>query len=91
MTQDDDIAGPVDRSRTPGGLPQEPVEDRPNVGTVRPEDYPDAAQSKTGGPPSGTQSPSSLDEEMEDERRNPGSASRTPGGSGDGHHNGGEA
>jgi hypothetical protein len=25
----------------PGGLPQEKVEDRPNVGTVRPEDYPE--------------------------------------------------
>jgi hypothetical protein len=25
---------------TPGGLPQEDVEDRPNVGTVTPEDYP---------------------------------------------------
>lgn len=26
---------------TPGGQPPEPVEDRPNVGTVRPEDYPE--------------------------------------------------
>ena len=27
-------------AETPGGEPQEPVEDRPNVWTVRPEDYP---------------------------------------------------
>lgn len=26
--------------RTPGGLPQQKVEDRPNVGTVKPDDYP---------------------------------------------------
>lgn len=26
--------------RTPGGLPQQKVEDRDNVGTVKPEDYP---------------------------------------------------
>lgn len=28
--------------RTRGGQPQEDVEDRPNVGTVKPEDYPAA-------------------------------------------------
>lgn len=27
--------------RTRGGQPQEDVEDRPNVGTVKPEDYPE--------------------------------------------------
>ncbi|MBO9574964.1 MAG: hypothetical protein J7494_04440 [Sphingobium sp.] len=27
--------------RTRGGLPPEKVEDRPNVGTVKPEDYPE--------------------------------------------------
>ncbi len=27
--------------RTRGGLPQEDVEDRPNVSTVKPEDYPE--------------------------------------------------
>jgi hypothetical protein len=30
-------------SRTSGGQPPEPVEDRPNVGQVKPEDYPDQA------------------------------------------------
>ncbi|KTR83776.1 hypothetical protein NS277_07365 [Novosphingobium barchaimii] len=29
-----------DASPTPGGQPPEKVEDRPNVGTVKPEDYP---------------------------------------------------
>jgi hypothetical protein len=29
-------------SQTPGGQPQEDVEDRPNVSTVTPEDYPPA-------------------------------------------------
>ena len=53
-----------DASETPGGLPQEPVEDRPNVGTVSPDDYPDA---KDGAQP--------LDEDKEYERRNPGSGS----------------
>lgn len=28
--------------RTRGGKPQEDVEDRPSVGTVKPEDYPEA-------------------------------------------------
>lgn len=27
-------------SPTPGGQPPEKVEDRPNIGTVKPEDYP---------------------------------------------------
>ena len=30
-----------DRGDAPGGLDQQPVEDRPNVGTVKPEDYPE--------------------------------------------------
>lgn len=29
-----------DARPTPGGQPPEKVEDRPNVGTVKPEDYP---------------------------------------------------
>ena len=84
-SQDDDRS--VDRSDSPGGLPPEPVEDRPNVGTVKPEDYPDRAESVPGGGAgSGAQSPPGLDEEKDDERRNPGSAHRTPseGPSGDG-------
>jgi hypothetical protein len=32
--------------RTRGGQPQEDVEDRPSVGTVKPEDYPDKASGK---------------------------------------------
>lgn len=31
---------------TEGGQPQEDVEDRPNVGTVRPEDYPSDQRAK---------------------------------------------
>lgn len=34
-----DRPGPDPRTR--GGQPQEDVEDRPNVGTVKPEDYPE--------------------------------------------------
>jgi len=30
-----------DPAATPGGLKPEKVEDRPNVGTVKPEDYPE--------------------------------------------------
>ncbi|MBB6124189.1 hypothetical protein [Sphingobium subterraneum] len=32
--------------RTAGGQPQEKVEDRPNVSTVTPEDYPEADRNK---------------------------------------------
>ncbi|WP_162887998.1 hypothetical protein [Sphingomonas mesophila] len=32
-----------DQPDTPGGQPQERVEDRPDVGTVTPEDYPEPA------------------------------------------------
>ena len=31
--------------RTSGGQPQEDVEDRPNVSTVKPEDYPESDRS----------------------------------------------
>ena len=56
---------------TPGGQPPEPVEDRPNVGTVTPEDYP--VEDRAGAikdPP--------LDENQEYERLNPGSGGSTP-------------
>jgi len=58
---------PIDTPETPGGLPPEPVEDRPNVGTVKPSDYPDRKQP---GP----------DDDKEEERRNPASGSNTPSG-----------
>lgn len=32
---------PNEADETPGGLPQEKVEDRPSIGTVKPEDYPE--------------------------------------------------
>lgn len=38
---------PEDARDTPGGNDQEAVEDRPNVGTVTPEDYP--ADERHGG------------------------------------------
>lgn len=55
---------------TPGSLPPEPVENRPSVGSVTPEDYPDAVESDPTG--RGVQSPPGLDDEMDFERRNPG-------------------
>lgn len=30
-----------DRAETPGGIDPEPVEERPNVGVVEPDDYPE--------------------------------------------------
>ena len=36
-------------SGTPGSLPQESVEDRPNVGTVAPKDYPEAQANDASG------------------------------------------
>lgn len=59
----------AEASETPGGLPQEKVEDRPNVGTVTPEEYPDA-QAKDA---SGSGRIAGRDDEMENERLNPGS------------------
>jgi hypothetical protein len=59
-------------SDTPGGLPQEPVEDRPNVGIVEPEDYPEEDRERSISDPP-------LDEDKEYERLNPGSGGRTPG------------
>ncbi len=54
-------------SETPGGLPQERVEDRPNVGTTTPERYPDA-QDKDA---SGSGRLAVRDDETEKERLNP--------------------
>ncbi len=51
--------------------PQEPVDERSNVGTVTPEDYPD--RDRAAGV-----SDAPLDEEMEQERLNPASSGRTP-------------
>ena len=60
-----------DHITTPGGQPPEPVEDRPNVGTVKPEDYPDIDRAAgVSAPP--------KDDEKENERLNPGSAGKTP-------------
>ena len=63
---------------TPGGQPPEQVQDRPNVGTVKPEAYPvkDRA-SGVSDPP--------LDEEKEQQRLNPGSGGKTPSVPGSGH------
>ncbi|MES2903218.1 MAG: hypothetical protein V4696_03450 [Pseudomonadota bacterium] len=36
-------------NETPGSLPPEQVEDRPNVGTVEPDDYPEARENDAGG------------------------------------------
>lgn len=56
---------------TPGSLPPEPVEERPGVGIVEPEDYPE------GDRATGISDPP-LDEDKEYERRNPGSGGKTP-------------
>ena len=54
---------------TPGSNPPEPVEDRPNVDTVTPEQYPDR----------GVQAAENVNEkDKEYERLNPGSGGRTP-------------
>lgn len=55
---------------TPGSLPQERVEDRENVGTVKPQDYPDAQATDA----SGSGRPAGRDDQMEDERLHPGAA-----------------
>lgn len=55
---------------TGGSLPPEKVEDRPNVGSVKPADYPD---------PAGTVDPRPLDEDKESERLAPGNAGPAPG------------
>lgn len=42
----DVLPGRDDPDEIPGGQPPEDVEDRPNVGTVTPEDYPDDQRAK---------------------------------------------
>lgn len=39
--RDRDDADTDDRAETPGGIDPEPVEERPNVGVVEPDDYPE--------------------------------------------------
>ena len=56
---------------TPGSLPPEPVEDRPGVGIVEPEDYPQEDRDRSISDPP-------LDEDKEYERLNPGSGGKTP-------------
>ena len=63
-----------DRSDTPGGQLPEKVEDRPNVGSVSPADYPE-------GRKSGTTSTRPPDPDKEHERLNPGDAGSMPRGS----------
>ena len=69
---------PITIADTPGGEPPEPVEDRPNVGTVTPNDYPKRERA-------GVVSDKSLDEDKEYERLNPGSGGKTPAVPGSGH------
>ena len=40
---------PADATETPGSTKPEPVEDRPNVGIVEPEDYPQPAGAELPG------------------------------------------
>ena len=65
------MSQPDSGTETTRTQPQEPVEDRPNVGTVTPEDYPD--RDRAAGV-----SDAPLDEEKEHERLNPASSGRTP-------------
>lgn len=55
-----------DRPDTPGSLPPEPVEDRPNVGTVKPGQYPDRQEGSV------------ADADKENERLNPGDSRPPP-------------
>ena len=66
MTEHDSDREP---SKTPGGLPQEWLGDGPNVGSTTLEQYPDA-QDKDA---SGSGRLAGRDDEMENERRHPGS------------------
>lgn len=58
------------KATTPGGLKPELVEDRPSVGTAKPEDYPERNSQDLG-------SGDELDEDKEYERLNPGSSGTT--------------
>lgn len=65
----------------PGSQPPEPVEDRPNVGTVNPRDYPD------GDRAAGVSDPPSSGERQH-ERLKPDSEGQSPAKSGGGHDRG---
>lgn len=69
---------PNTTTNTAGGQPPEPVDDRPNVGTVTPEDYPKKERA-------GVVSDTLLDADKEYERLNPGSGGKTPAVPGRGH------
>ncbi len=56
---------------TPGSLPPEPVENRPGVGIVEPENYPEEDRERSITDPP-------LDEDKDRERLNPGSGGKTP-------------
>ena len=58
-------------TKTPESLPPEPVEDRPGVGIVTPDDYPEDDRERSISEPP-------LDEDKEYERLNPGSGGKTP-------------
>ena len=60
-----------DRPDTAGGQPPEKVEDRPGVGSVTPDDYPEGGKA-------GTTSERPLDPDKEHERLNPGDAGSMP-------------
>ncbi|MEG3176410.1 hypothetical protein U1872_09230 [Sphingomonas sp. RB3P16] len=46
MIDPHDIDRGDDETSTPGGLPQEDVEDRPEITPVTPEDYPEVDRAK---------------------------------------------
>lgn len=55
---DDTTRNHSDQPETPGGQPQERVEDRPDVGQVSPQDYPDPASgADLGGDVAGDEGP----------------------------------
>lgn len=60
-----------DRPDTPGGQSPEKVEDRPRVGSVTPDDYPDERKS-------GIVKDRPLDPDKAHERQNPGDAGSMP-------------
>lgn len=67
-------AGQDESDETPGSLKPEKVEDRPSVGTVEPEDYPEPAAERESMTDKRDDGPN------EDERRNPGSTDTDPAG-----------
>lgn len=63
------LTGNAEHTDSPGS---ENVEDRENVGQVKPEDYPLADRRASDGTGSGEPTKPPLDEQMESERLNPG-------------------